>query len=201
MTRKIIVQFSLIFLLILISALFYNKYFISEVKILKSQTIEEVKSNDIKLEKSEDKKNSNSIENLKYVSKDLLGNTYIITAQSAYLNKDEIDQVELIGVNAEIIRENDEVIYINSDQADYNKVNNNTIFKQNVNIDYGQQTINANIIKLNFTENYIEITENVNYINKETKINADKIDIDLLNKKLKISMIDQNDMVNITRKY
>tara|TARA_Y100000591_G_C21621934_1_gene588296 strand:- start:25 stop:630 length:606 start_codon:yes stop_codon:yes gene_type:complete len=201
MTRKIIVQFSLIFLLILISALFYNKYFISEVKILKSQTIEEVKSNDIKLEKSEDKKNSNSIENLKYVSKDLLGNTYIITAQSAYLNKDEIDQVELIGVNAEIIRENDEVIYINSDQADYNKVNNNTIFKQNVNIDYGQQTINANIIKLNFTENYIEITENVNYINKETKINADKIDIDLSNKKLKISMIDQNDMVNITRKY
>ena len=56
MTRKIIVQFSLIFLLILISVLFYNKYFISEVKILKSQTIEEDKSNDIKLEKSEDKK-------------------------------------------------------------------------------------------------------------------------------------------------
>ena len=46
----------------------------------------------------------------------------------------------------------------------------------------------------------IEILDNVYYINKNTKINADKVEIDLLYKKLKISMINKKDKVNITSK-
>ena len=66
---------------------------------------------------------------------------------------------------------------------------------------YGDQTIDSEILNLNFKDNLIEILENVNYVNENTKIKADKVEIDLLNKKLKISMIDKKDKVNINSKY
>ena len=145
--------------------------------------------------------NKNIIENLKYVSEDLLGNTYIVTAQSATLKEDKLNEVQLFEVNAEIIKENQEIIYIYSKTANYNKINNNTIFKKKVNVKYGNQTINSEILNLNFKDNLIEILDNVYYVNENTKIKADKVEIDLLDKKLKISMINKKDKVNITSKY
>ena len=72
---------------------------------------------------NEDEENSNIIENLKYVSEDLLGNKYEIIAQSATLKKDQGNQIELFEVNAKIIQVDDEIIYINSFSADYDKIN------------------------------------------------------------------------------
>ncbi len=104
-------------------------------------------------------------------------------------------------MNAEILRENQDIIYIYSKTANYNKINNNTVFKKKVNVKYGNQTINSEILNLNFKNNLIEILENVDYVNENTKIRADKVEIDLFYKKLKISMIDKNDKVNITSEY
>ena len=129
------------------------------------------------------------------------GNTYIVTAQSATLKEDKLDEVQLFEVNAEIIRKNEEIIYIYSKTANYNKVNNNTIFKKKVNVKYGEQTINSKILKLNFKDNLIEILDNVQYINNHTKIKADKVEIDLLYKSLKISMINKADKVSIISNY
>ena len=145
--------------------------------------------------------NKNIIENLKYVSEDLLGNKYTVTAQSATLKEDKLNEVQLFEVNAEILRENQDIIYIYSKTANYNKINNNTVFKKKVNVKYGNQTINSEILNLNFKDNLIEILQNVDYVNENTKIKADKVEIDLLYKKLKISMIDKNDKVNITSEY
>ncbi len=145
--------------------------------------------------------NKNIIENLKYVSEDLLGNTYTVTAQSASLKEDKLNEVQLFEVNAEIAKENQEIIYIYSKTANYNKINNNTVFKKKVNVKYGSQTIDSEILNLNFKDNLIEILNNVKFVNENTKIKADKVEIDLLNKKLKISMINKKDKVNITTKY
>ena len=70
-----------------------------------------------------------------------------------------------------------------------------------MNVKYGDQTIDSNILNLNFKDNFIEILENVYYVNENTKIKADKVEIDLLYKKLKISMINKKDKVNIISKY
>ena len=61
--------------------------------------------------------------------------------------------------------------------------------------------LNSNIVKLNFSTNLIEILENVYYMNNKTEIYADKAEIDLLDKKMKISMINQKDKVKISGKY
>ena len=200
MDIKKVFQYSLLIALIVVSLLFYYKYFTEGEKKIKSsgsKNVIEKRSSSI----SENNNNKNVIENLKYVSKDLLGNIYTVTAQSATLKEDKLNEIQLYEVNAEIAKENQETIHIYSQTANYNKINNNTIFKKSVNVKYADQTIDSNILNLNFEDNLIEILENVYYVNKDTKIKADKVEIDLLYKKLKISMINKKDKVNITSKY
>ena len=200
MDIKKVSQFSLIILLVITSLLFYYQYFADDVKKIDnnvSENVLEKKDAEVNLN-GEDK---NIIENLKYISEDLLGNKYILTAQSATLKEDKLNEVQLFEVNAEIARENQEIIYIFSKTANYNKINNNTIFKKKVNVKYGNQKINSETLDLNFKNQIIEILENVYYVNENTKIKADKVEIDLVDKKLKISMINKKDKVNITSKY
>lgn len=181
------------------SVFFYREYMGSDENL--SQKQNEIQKNNQKVLIEENNEASNIIENLRYVSKDLLGNTYIINAQSAEVQENKIDQVLLFEVLAKIIQQDDEVIYINSNFADYNKINNNTVFKDNVNVKYGDQSIDANIINLDFSKNLIEIREDVYFKNKNAKIKADKIELNFESKKLKISMEKQNKNVEIVGKY
>ena len=200
MDIKKITQYSLLVLLFVTSFLFYNEYFTDEVK----QIDNNVSQNVIEREKTEgnlNDVNKNIIENLKYISEDLLGNTYILTAQSATLKEDKLNEVQLFEVNAEIAKKNQEIIYIYAKTANYNKINNNTVFQKEVNIKYGSQVVESEILDLNFKNNLIQILDNVYYVNENTKIKADKVEIDLLDKKLKISMINKKDKVNIISKY
>ena len=195
MDKKKGLQLSLIILLILSSVFFYQKFFMVKIDLA---------------EKTIDKKNlvnkneidgSNLIESLRYISQDLIGNTYVINAESAKFEESETDNIFLFKVNAEIIRKDSEVIRIYSESANYNKKNNDTVFKDNVNIEYTDQIIKAGIVKLNFSQNLIEIIENVYYMNSNTKIYADKIELDYLKKKMRISMVNKNDNVQISGKY
>ena len=199
MITKSIIQYSLVILLIVLSVFFYKEYIGSEKSLTeKSEEVDENIENSVT---TDNDKGSNTIQNLKYVSEDLLGNTYIIIAKSAEVQEDRADQVRLAEVLAKIIQQNDETIYINSNFADYNRENNNTIFKENVSVQYGDQIINANIINLNFLKNLIEIQENVYYKNNDANIKADKIEINFESKKLKILMDKQEDKVEISGKY
>ena len=195
MDKKKSLQFSLVILLILSSIVFYKKFFSENTNSVEKKIEESDFNKDI------DKKNSNIIETLKYVSQDLAGNTYIINAESAEFEKDNADNVILFKVEAEIIRQNEETIKINSESANYNKKSNNTIFKKAVSINYADQLIKSEVVKLNFSKNLIEIIENVYYMNNNTEIYADKVELDLLKKKMKISMIKQNDNIQIIGKY
>ena len=200
MDTKKVFQYSLLIILFVVSFLFYYKYFFKDdkkVELNKSENI--VKKEDPVVNQNDG--NKNIIENLKYVSEDLLGNTYTVIAQSATLKEDKISEVQLFEVNAKITMQDQEAIYIYSKTANYNKMNNNTVFKKSVNVKYGDQTIDSETLNLNFENNLIEILDNVYYVNKNTNISADKVEIDLLYKKLKISMINKNNKVSIISKY
>ena len=200
MDKKKTFQISLIVLLIFSCLIFYKKYFFSNSTTENTQIDKLIDNEENKTVKNESEK-TNVIENLKYVSEDLFGNTYIISAESASFKKDLENQLELYTVNAKIFQNNDDAILIYSGFADYDKISNNTTFKENVTIKYKDQELNSNVVKLNFSKNLIEIFENVYYVNKNTEIYADKAEIDLLDKKMKISMIKQKDKVKISGKY
>ncbi len=218
MNKKITIQLILLITLIILSIGFYNKYFSGQK--LENKEITKIEFDEKKKQKDDKKiENSNIIENLKYTSKDLFGNTYIVEAVSAeffdkpekneIFEKDAIsrkvigieNKIRLNDVRAKIIQKNNDIIYIKSKIADYDKVSNNTVFRNDTNILYGEQKVDANIIKLNFINNFIEILENVHYINGNTNVFADKVEIDLITKRLKISMKENNDKVFITSKY
>ncbi len=202
MIKKKILQIGLIILLVIFSGFFYQKYMISNNTSDKvSKKKDSTKATDENLVLKENKETANIIENLKYTSEDLLGNIYIINAKSAQVKESKIDQIKLFEVMAEIIQKDDEVIYINSDIADYNKINNNTIFKKNVNVKYGDQSIDAELINLDFSKNLIKIEDDVYYKNDNIKVNADKIEIDIESKKSKITMNKIEDKVKIFAKY
>lgn len=199
MNKKKIVQFTLIILLLLLTVIFYKEYFQSDNKVLeikKENNINNEKNKETKI--IEEKKDANIIQNLRYVSEDLIGNTYILSATSAEIIKNDQDNVNLFNVEGEIIQDNGEKIEITSNTAKYNRENNNTLFKENVLVLYGNQTIQAEIMKIDFTKNSIEIFENVHYTNENLEIFADIVEIDLLKNKLKISMKDQKNKVLIS---
>ena len=199
MNKKKIVQFTLIILLLLLTIIFYKEYFQSDNKVLEIKKENNINNEKIKeTEIIEEKKDANIIQNLRYVSEDLLGNTYILSATSAEIIKDDQDNVNLFEVEGEIIQEDGEKIEITSETAKYNRQNNNTLFKENVLILYGNQTIKANIVDIDFTKNSIEVLENVHYTNENIKMSADIVEIDLLKNKLKISMKDQKNKVLIS---
>ena len=199
MNKKKIVQFILIIFLLLLTAIFYIKYFQVDNKTLGNK--KETKINNNKIEDAvinKEKKDANIIQNLRYVSEDLLGNTYILSATSAEIIEGEKDNVNLFNVEGEIIQNNDGKIEITSDTAKYNRQNNNTLFKENVLVKYENQNIKANIVKIDFTKNSIEILENVHYTNENLEMFADIVEIDLLKNKLKISMKDQKNKVLVS---
>ena len=200
MNKKKAFQISLIVLFVFSCLIFYKKYFFSNVTVVSTKIDKVIDNEKNEAEKKKNEK-TNVIENLKYVSEDLFGNTYIITAESAAIKKDLENQLKLYVVNAKIVQNKDDTIYIYSGVADYDKITNNTIFKEDVTIKYKDQKLNSNIVKLNFSTNLIEILENVYYMNKNTEIYADKAEIDLIDKRMKISMIDQKDKVKISGEY
>ena len=95
MEKKNFLQYSLLVLLFAVSFLFYNKYFAKNVEITKKNKKEDIlEKNNFDIIQNDTSKNI--IENLKYVSEDLLGNTYTVTAQSATLKKDKVNEVQLL---------------------------------------------------------------------------------------------------------
>ena len=202
MINKSIVQFILVIFLTVFSIFFYQKYLVSNnenKKLLEREIDTQTTNKQLILE---DKKNiENEIENLRYTSEDLLGNTYIIDAETAQVEEGKVNQVKLFVVTAKIIQKDDSIISINSNLPDHHRLNNNTIFKNDVNVRYGDQSIDADIINFNFLENLIKIEENVLYKNNNAEVNADKIEINMESKKLKISMNKKEDKVEIFTKY
>ena len=194
MNKKNLFQLILVVLLFIIVYIFYLNFFKTTTQKNKQEVTTQNKDFNSEI-------NTNVIENLKYVSEDIFGNRYTIEAKSAEIINDEEEVIKLIDVEATIDSENQDIIYINSDYADYNRINNNTVFQDNIKINYGNHLINSDIINLNFQKNMIEILENVHYSSLDTEMYADRVEIDLINKKLKLSMSNGVDEILIKSNY
>ncbi|MBD1164709.1 hypothetical protein IDG86_02895 [Pelagibacterales bacterium SAG-MED13] len=194
MNKKTLFQLVLIFFLILIVFLFYKIFFVTKPQIQETKIESEITDLNKEL-------GSNIIENLKYSSEDIFGNIYTIQAKSAEIASKDEQVIKLIEVESTIDSENQETIYIYSNYADYNRINNNTVFSEKVKIEYDRHLINSDVIVLDFKKNLIEILENVHYMSLNTEIFADKIEIDIISKKLKLSMNNKSKEILVKGKY
>jgi len=179
-----------IFIIILAVSFFfiYSNYFQKEKN-----------NQNINLESEEEiSTNSNIIKDIKYSSKDLKGNEYIILADEGEIDLDNSDIIFLKNVKAFInLIEKNETITIVSDFGKYNTINYDTIFSQNVKIQYQDNTITGDYLDFSRKKNLLIISKNVVYTNPTNILKADVVELDTLTNDTKIFMYNSKDKVNI----
>ena len=196
MNKKLLAQTALILAVCLITLTFFNIYNQKSNKNFSNNLATKDQDN-----KKEDLKNKEgTIEGIEYFSQDINGNTYIIKAKSGVIDKENPDIINLLNVEAELKFENNEIIKVNSNNAIYNNNNYDTIFTENVIINYNDHKINCNKLEAKFSENEAILSQSLIYENLSTKLFADQMKVDLIKKNTEITMFNQKEKVKITHK-
>ena len=190
MSKKILLQLFLFTIIVIISIIFIKTYFLEKnIKIIKKNA--DIEKNSLAKEKS------NLIHNIEYISKDQMGNVYIVESELAEIDENNPDLILLKNVIATINLSNSTPIKVYSDNAIYNNVNYDTNFYTNVIVTYTEHKITSENLDLIFNKSLATITNNITYKNLNTTLQADKIEIDLITKNSKIFMKNKNKKVKI----
>ena len=193
MNKKIIIQLFILFIIFILIAFLFYQY--SLKKNFQSQKTKK----DI-IYSNSGESSSNVINNIEYNSYDAIGNRYQIKAEFGTISDENPNLIIMKNVDAAIIFNNYEKILINALTATYNIVNYDTIFKDKINIEYGEHFLKCDDVNLFFKDHKINLYNNINYTNLNTSLLADEIEIDLLTKNLKIYMIDKEKKIEATYK-
>ena len=191
MHQKTLTQLIIIFLIIAIFLLVYLKYFNENSNSLKE------KSKATKIEANLDN-TSNYIENVNYISS-MNENKYQITAQRAKIKIDKPDIMFLEGVVAYITIKNNSTIKVTSNFAKYNSKNYDTVFSKNIVATYPNRKITGEYLDFSFIDNIGTFSTDIVYTGVETKMFADKIEMDLITNDTKIFMFDSSNKILIKK--
>ena len=173
---------------IIVFSLLYAKYFKKEeIDMPVNLKVEE-----------EDFTDSNQIKDIKYSSKDLRGNEYILLAKEGEIDLNNNDIIFLKDVTAYIkMIKNNETITIISNYGKYNTINYDTIFSDNVKINYVDNQIVGDYLDFSMMKNMLIISKNVVYTNLENILKADVVELNTITKDTKIFMYNSNEKVII----
>ena len=193
MQRKILLQFFLFSIVLLIGFFFYKIYFANnyEDSSLQNKTTQKIKK---------DTTGSNIIENIEYIAEDSSGSNYIIKSKYGELKSDQTNLILLNEVSAVINIKNSFPINITSNNAIYNNTDYDTKFYGNVIVTFIDHNITSDNLDLYFKKDLAYISNNVVYKNLNTTLQADKIEIDLLTKNSNIYMDNKFRKIKIINK-
>jgi len=190
MNKKTAVQFSLFLIIVLIFSVIFFKYFNQKTEV-KKKTLENEKISKV-LEKS-----SNIIKDIEYLSKDNMGNTYKINAKFGEIDNKNSNLIFLKNVKAIITIVGSEDVLIYSNFAKYNSKNYDTNFYENIRVNYAEHRINSEYLDFLFNQNIAILYQNIVYRSPQTKLLADRLEIDLITKNSKLSMKNEKEKIKI----
>ncbi len=153
-----------------------------------------VKNDQIKIE--EKSFASNIIQNVKYTSKDIRGNEYIITAKEGEIDINNDNVIFLKSVEAKIILNNQNKIFISSEYGKYNINNFDTIFNKNILINYLQNNIKGEYLDFSLQRNSMIISDDVVFSDSNNVLKTDVVEIDIKTKNTKFYMYDKDHKVS-----
>ena len=188
MNKKVFLQLFLLSTIIIISYIFFKIYFTQKDNLnFVKDSIDETITNT----------ESNIIYNIEYYTEDERGNSYIVKSEKGEFNDSDSSIILMINVEATLNSQNSDPIKISSDNALYNKVDYDTNFYTNVVAEFSDHIITSDNLDLFFKKNLATISNNIVYKNLNTKLEADKIEIDLITKNSKIFMDDKSKKVKV----
>jgi hypothetical protein len=193
MQKKILTQIFLIIIIFIILLFFYNLYFVDKKIKLNNIITDNIATN-------LDIKNSNILYDVEYFAEDDNGGKYKIKAKIGEIKNNQPDLIFLKDVSAIITFKNSSSINILSNDATYSSTSYNTNFYGNVMATYTDNIILSNNLDLDFGKNLAFIYDNVIFKNLNTKLLADKIEIDLISKNSKIFMDNKLKKVKVINK-
>ena len=181
MNKKTGLQVVMVFFSILILLWFYLKYF--------TENFEDVRETRV-IEKIDENQNNTStyINDINYVSTDVRGNKYQITAKQAEIKIENSDIMFLTDVIAFVFIKDKDTVKITSNFGKYNSKNYDTIFSENVIVIYPGHKITGEYLDFSFLTNLGIFTTNVIYTGEKTNLFADEIEMNLTTKDTKIFM-------------
>ena len=189
MNKKLLIQVILLILILFIISTSYVIFF--QKSLIEDKEV----SNEII---QNQKKTDNQINDLKYFSRDEKGNSYLLNAKTGYPDEENNYIINLNNVDAKITFDENNQIIVTSDKAVYNNSTYDTEFLGNVVINYNEHKLTTNKMNALISKNMAILIGNVVYKNNLTKLYADKIEYDLIERKSKISMFDKNKKIKVT---
>ena len=177
-------------MLIIIFFFYYNYFF------LKKTRLDLVEQNQ-KVEIFET--DNNVIKNIRYFSTDKEGNEYLITSEYGEISSKDVNIILMENVTSQINLFEKDTIYINSKFAQYDSLNFDTKFNEEVLLVYSEHTISSENMDLSFKKNFVWVYNNIIYKSPTNQLFADKLEIDLLTKDSKIFMLN-NEKIKIIGK-
>ena len=185
MNKKLSLQICIISVTIIFSIFFFNNiFFKKDFEIVENKEVSE----------SDEK---NLIEGIQYFSKDIKGNTYLIEAENGIMDQNNQDIIYLKDVKAKINFDKKKIVTINSKRAIYNISNFDTEFLKDVKLKYGDNKLSCDKILAKFSQNYAILSGNLVFKNLITKLYADQMEVDLIARTTKTSMLNKNNKVKI----
>ena len=194
--KNLLLSVFILSIIISISLIYFYKIPVKEKKI--NLVEEKIKLDEEKIE--EKSIATNIIQNVKYSSKDIRGNEYIITAKQGEIDIDNNSVIFLKGVKATIILDNSNKIFISSDFGKYNINNFDTIFNENILINYLQNNIQGGYLDFSLQRNSMIISDNVVFSDNINILKTDVVEIDIESKNTKFYMYDKNHKVSFKTK-
>jgi len=190
--KKAILQIILVFLGILI--IFFTYFYDDKPKNLSKKIIEEEQE----IEKLDEE--ISTFENIEYEGIDNNGNKFIINAEHAEFKADKTNIVYMKTMFCRFFFKDGTILKITSNKGIYDTISSDMEFEENVKMYYLENRLFSEKASFINSENYLVIQDNVVGEAPEGNLVADKLDFDLTEKKLKISMYNR-DKVNIKVNY
>ena len=190
--KKIIIQFLLLVVLFGIILSVFFLYFNKE----KNQKETSLKTSKI-LNSEIDNETGTLIKDIKYSFSDPSGNYYELFSELGKIDIQNSDKMFMTNVKALIHLKNSSPIKIVSKHANYNKIDHETNFFENVELTHLVHKATSENLDISFKSNKASMYKNIVYNKPGTQLTADRLEIDLITKNTKIFMDKKSEKIKI----
>ena len=195
MYKKIFIQLLLLITLFTIAFSTFFLYF-NKKENLKISNLPIVEEEDSLI----DDKTGTLIKDINYSFSDTSGNYYELLSDVGIVDIDNSDKIFMTNVVATIYLVDSSPVKITSKHANYNKINHETSFFENVKVTHLIHKATSENLDISFNDNVASMYNNIVYNKPGTKLKADRLEIDLITKNSKIFMDNKTEKIKIIDK-
>ena len=191
--KKSLIQISLLFFGLLI--IFFTYFYDRNPEPSLDQTIKKDVPKDVV-----EKEGFNTFENITYEGKTQKNNDFVLNAEYAEFATNESNIIYMKKVVCRFFFKDGTTLRVFSDKGIYENLSNDMEFEENVEMYYLANKLFSDKANFRNSENTLIVKGNVIGEGPLGNVAADKLNVDLIEKKMKISMYN-NDKVNIKVNY